>query len=592
LSSSTPFSSKRLLTLAKPQSKLLGGAFATLTITSSVTLAFPYVTGQIIDASLNSTASVDPTLAAATLFSMVCAAGAGVVARQILLTKAGENIVADLRHKTFESILKQENSFFDQTRTGDLVTRLTADVQLVQSAVTTEILNGVRAVIMSTGGIGFLFYTSPTLTGVSLLSLPPIFLSAKYFGAQIKSIQKHVQEDLALTTTKAEEVIANIKTVRSFNGEEFESELYKKRTEQVRERAIAAGIKGAFLDGSVHVAANAGLLGILAVGGNMVGVGGGEALITPGELASFLMYSIFVAGNVSALSTVYGSLQKSSGAAERIYELIDRAPEVISGPGTSSQEFEEGRAGGGLHINFEDVSFSYPTRAGFPVLTNLNLEFPKGSHTAIVGASGSGKSTLAQVLLRLYDVNSGKIKISGVDVREMELTALRNSISIVQQEPVLFSSSIEENIRYGSDRHVSKEKVWEAARAANVLDFALGFPEGMDTLVGEKGVQLSGGQKQRVACARVLLRDSPIVVFDEATSALDAESEYSVTQAIEEMVKGRTVISIAHRLSTIRKADRIAVLENGSIVEVGETADMLGKGAGRFETLIKRQRTN
>ena len=607
---------RRLLELAKPQKKLLAGAFATLSLTSSVTLSFPFFVGKIIDSAIDNPTMMDPTLAAAGLFTMISAAGAGVIARQILLTKAGENIVADLRSDLFRSVLRQDNSMFDTTRTGDIITRLTSDIALIQTALTTEILNATRAVLMSTGGVSFLLVTSPTLTLVSCLSLPPIFVSARYFGKKIKALQTTVQSDLAKTTVKAEEVISQIKTVRSFNAESFESESYKQRTQTVRDRAIEAGVKGAYLDGTVHVAANAGLLCILAVGGNMLGVGGGEAVITPGELASFLMYSIFVAGNVSALSTVYGSLQKSTGAAERIFELIDQKPTIMTGLKTEGYRRES--VGSELENNdivFSEVDFTYPTRKSMKVLSNLSLELPQGerapltqpvvtpqpfpknthpisftgSHTAIVGSSGSGKSTISQVLLRLYDIDKGSITIGGKSVKELPPETLRDLISVVQQEPVLFSSSIADNIRYGC-LEASEEEVLEAARSANVTDFAETFPEGLDTKVGEKGVQLSGGQKQRVAIARVLLRNSPIVIFDEATSALDAESEFLVTKAINKIVEGRTVISIAHRLSTIRKAETVAVIENGRVVEVGDVKELENMVGGKFNELISRQR--
>ena len=242
-------------------------------------------------------------------------------------------------------------------------------------------------------------------------------------------------------------------------------------------------------------------------------------------------------------------------------------------------------------MQFEGVDFLYPARPKFPVLKGMDVTFPAGSHTAIVGPSGSGKSTIAQLLLRLYDVDAGVVRIGGIDIRELGLDGLRSKVSVVQQEPVLFSSSIVENIRYGREE-ATDEEVIAAARAAKVWEFATSFPDGMDTLVGEKGVQLSGGQKQRVAVARVLLRNSPIVIFDEATSALDAESEHAVTMAIEKMVEGRTVISIAHRLSTIQKADRVAVLESGVIVETGGIENLMADEESKFSGLIRRQRAS
>ncbi|GMI45927.1 hypothetical protein TrCOL_g639 [Triparma columacea] len=528
-------------------------------------------------------------MAAAGLFSLICIAGGGVIARQILLTKAGEKIVAALRTRLFENILRQEAEFFDKTRTGDLVTRLTADVQLVQSALTTDVVNGVRSIIMVAGGSSLLLVTSPTLTAISLISLPPVFMAARHFGAQIKKLQKEVQEELGMTTTKAEEVISNLKTVRSFNGEILEAREYEEKVHRVRDRAIAAGIKGAYLDGSVHVAANAGLFAILAVGSSMVGVGGGGE-ITPGDLASFLMYSLFVAGNVASLSTLYGSLQKTKGAAGRIFELIDREPLIQSGNG----ELEGQQA---LGVSFQNVGFAYPTRGEVPVLNGVNLEFPPGSHTALVGSSGCGKSTMGALLLRLYDTTEGSIRVGGEDIRDLQTQALREKVAVVQQEPVLFAVSIKKNIAYGRS-DATEEEILQAADAAKVTDFAKTFPEGLDTMVGERGVKLSGGQKQKVAVARVLLRQAPIVLFDEATSALDAESEHAVSTAIGsiESLYGNktTIISVAHRLSTILRADRVAVLEGGRIVELLEgdidVEALMEDPQSPFGKLIRRQK--
>lgn len=450
------------------------------------------------------------------------------------------------------------------------------------------------------------------LTAVSLISLPPVFLSSRYFGASIKKFQQQVQEELGATTTKAEEVISQIKTVRSFNGEALEVVNYEKKVQRVRDRAIAAGMRGAYLDGSVHVAANAGLLAILAVGGNMVGVGGGGGgEISPGDLASFLMYeainnppppnpantwlprySLFVAGNTASLSTVYGSIQKTRGAAGRIFEIIDREPAIGGGAGGAGPSHKESRVAVG--VQFEQVGFRYPAREDFVVLDGMDLELPAGTHTAIVGHSGCGKSTVASLLLRLYDVTSGTVKVGGKDVKDLPTDELRDMIAVVQQEPVLFGGSIRENIAYGRS-DASEEDVLVAARAAKVTDFVETFPEGLDTIVGERGVRLSGGQKQRVAVARVLLRQAPVVIFDEATSALDAESEFAVTKAIESLVRDRTVVSIAHRLSTIRMADRVAVLEGGKVVEIIEDVGALdeemlrGRGDSPFANLIRRQ---
>jgi ABC-type multidrug transport system fused ATPase/permease subunit len=301
---------------------------------------------------------------------------------------------------------------------------------------------------------------------------------------------------------------------------------------------------------------------------------------------------LFVAGNTASLSTVYGSIQKTRGAAGRIFEIIDREPAIGGGAGGAGPTHKESRVAVG--VQFEQVGFRYPAREDFVVLDGMDLELPAGTHTAIVGHSGCGKSTVASLLLRLYDVTSGTVKVGGKDVKDLPTDELRDMIAVVQQEPVLFGGSIRENIAYGRS-DASEEDVLVAARAAKVTDFVETFPEGLDTIVGERGVRLSGGQKQRVAVARVLLRQAPVVIFDEATSALDAESEFAVTKAIESLVRDRTVVSIAHRLSTIRMADRVAVLEGGKVVEIIEDVGALdeemlrGRGDSPFANLIRRQ---
>jgi len=321
----------------------------------------------------------------------------------------------------------------------------------------------------------------------------------------------------------------------------------------------------------------------------MVGVGGGGGEISPGELASFLMYSLFVAGNVASLSSLYGSLQKTKGAAGRIFELIDREPLIQSGKGEL-----EGQA---LGVSFENVSFAYPTRGEVPVLSDVTLDFPPGSHTALVGSSGCGKSTMGALLLRLYDTQQGAILVGGQDIKDLQTESLREMVAVVQQEPVLFAVTIKENIAYGRS-DATDEEILQAADLAKVTDFAKTFPEGLDTVVGERGVKLSGGQKQRVAVARVLLRQAPIVLFDEATSALDAESEHAVSTAIGsiESLYGNktTIVSIAHRLSTILRADRVAVLEGGRIVELLEgdinVEKYMDDPHSAFGKLIRRQK--
>ena len=602
----------RVAELARPDLPLVAASVCTLGLTSSVTLLFPYVSGKVLDMAIADPTGFSPTTVAMGLFGLTALAGAGVVARSTMLAYAGNRIVARMRSQLFDATVAQELEFFDRTRTGDLVTRLSADTQMIQKAATTQVVAALRSVFMATGASVLLVYTSPSLALMSLGTLPPIFLAARYFGGIMKKRQQKVQELLADSTGIAEEVFGSMRTVRQFAAEPYESQRYTEAVDQTYEEAVGAGKAQAWFDGLVHVAANAATLGVLGYGGVMVL--GGE--ITAGELASFLMYSLFVAGNVSSLSSVYADMMRAIGASGRVFAVIDRKPKMPpvtqSSGADSSSDVEPGQPldsqadskVSALSIEFQNVNFAYPLRPQISVLgPQFSLRVKRGEVLALVGGSGSGKSTIAALLTRLYDVGNsndvnndgegsngdGAVLVGGVDVREADPKWLRESIGVVAQEPMLFGTSIKENIRYGR-LSASDEEVQEAALAANVLEFSDGFPDGLDTLVGQRGAQLSGGQKQRVAVARAILKNPPIVVLDEATSALDAESERHVQKAIETIMDGRTVVSIAHRLSTVRNADRIAVLSGGRIVETGTFEELREKGT-EFYSLMGRQIT-
>jgi ABC-type multidrug transport system fused ATPase/permease subunit len=613
---------RRVAELARPEFRLIAASVCTLGLTSSVTLLFPYVSGRVLDMAIADPTGLSPTAVAMGLFGLTAVAGAGVVARSTMLAYAGNRIVARMRSQLFDATVAQELEFFDRTRTGDLVTRLSADTQMVQKAATSQVVAALRSLFMASGATALLLYTSPSLSLMSLGTLPPIFLAARYFGRVMKERQRRVQELLADSTGIAEEVFGNMRTVRQFAAEPHESERYGLAVDQTYREALDAGKAQAWFDGLVHVAANAAILGVLGYGGGMVISGE----ITAGELASFLMYSMFVAGNVSSLSSVYADMMRAVGASGRVFAVIDRMPRMsppVCGAESSASWVEAESASQSaaanvpaLSVEFQNVDFAYPLRPDMPVLgPGFSLHVEKGEVLALVGGSGSGKSTVAALLTRLYDVgvvegesggsssssgggggggggnvrDGGAVLVGGIDVRDSNPMWLRQSIGVVAQEPILFATTIKENIRYGR-LGASDKDVHAAALAANVLEFSQGFPDGLDTFVGQRGAQLSGGQKQRVAVARAILKNPPIVVLDEATSALDAESEQHVQKAIETVMDGRTVVSIAHRLSTVRSADRIAVLSGGRIVETG-TFDELRKDGTEFHKLMARQLT-
>lgn len=547
-------------------------------------IAFPFCIGKVIDVIY--TASNEDDLRrnlhwiCKVLATVVVIGGIANFGRVYLMNTSAQRIINTLRRQAHASILRQEVAFFDRTSTGDLLTRLSSDTSLVGLSLTQNISDGLRSALAVIGGVSMMVYTSPQLSLVGLSVVPPVAIISVIFARKLRGIAASVQTSLAQSSATAEEQFSNIRTVRSFAKEGHEMVRYSKKLSHLIEVVKRETLLRAVFFGSTGATGNLIVLSVLYYGGILMA----EGQITVGNLSSFLLYAAYVGVSTGGLGGFVTETAKAIGASQRVWEIIDRQPKLPVSGGKTLPVIVG-------NIEFSALSFAYPTRQESMVLENLNLTIPAGKVTAIVGPSGQGKSTLAALLLRLYDPTQGKVILDGVDIRELDPNFLRVHIGVVSQEPVLFSASVYENILYGAvdPSEMSRNDIATAAKEANAWDFIESFPDGLDTLVGERGILLSGGQKQRVAIARAILRNPKVLILDEATSSLDAVSERAVQGALQKLMEGRTVLTIAHRLSTIKQAERIAVLKGGKIAELGTYQELLAVPNGLFRTLVEHQ---
>jgi len=564
------------VSLARPHVRILSVATLALFAGSGMSLIYPQAARIGVDDLLGEGATYDWKLLGAGLAILFVLQAFFVSLRYYLFTLVGERVVADLRTSLFSAILKQEIGFFDAEKTGELTSRLTNDTQVLQSAVTTNLSMTLRYLTQAVGGVVVLFFTSLQLSMVMVFAVPAVVGFAVYYGRKVRTLSRRVQDTLAQSTAIADESISGIRTVRSFAAEAFAVAHYATAVESSFEAARERGMVGALFGGAVSLLGYGAVALILGYGGHLVL----EGKMSAGELTAFLLYTLMVAFALGVLSGLWTDFMKASGAAERVFFLIDRIPVIQSEP------MEELEVHG--HIQFRNVTFSYPTRADVAALYDTSFVVEVGEKVAFVGPSGAGKSTVAAMLLRFYDPQEGSIEIDHRDIRELDADRLRERVGVVSQEPILFSGSVRENVLYARP-DASEAEVEDALRAAHAWEFVTAFPDGLDTLIGERGVRLSGGQKQRVAIARAVLKNPAILILDEATSALDVESESLVQSALERLMEGRTTLIIAHRLSTVAGADRVIVLDHGRVVEEGSHASLLGK-KGLYHRLIERQR--
>jgi len=572
------------LSLARPEAGLLVPGTILLVLASVMGLLYPQGMRLVLDtADGKPTPSWLPTdrhqilnLLAMAMVAIAAIQALAIAGRFYLFTVAGERAITRLREALYRRILEQEVAFFDGQRTGDLTNRLSADTTVLQGAVSANVSMVLRNLVSGFGGIVFLLVTSPKLGLLMVAVVPVIAVGAVVYGRRVRKLSKQVQDRLAEASAVAEETFGGLRTVRAFAAEGAEVARYKKQNDDsfllAKRRSRASSLFLAVVSFAGFAAAAL----VFWYGGKLVLASD----MTIGQLTSFFFYTLIVGVSLGALADLWADFMKSVGAGQRVFELLDRRPAILPSGG---HELPSLRGA----IEFAKVSFSYPSRPEAGVLRSLSLEVAPGEVVALVGSSGAGKSTLAALLMRFYDPVTGAILVDGHDLRDLEPSWLRRQIGTVAQEPILFSCSIADNIRYGRPG-ASDEEIVAAAKIANAHSFVSEFPEGYQTLVGERGIQLSGGQKQRVAIARAVLKDPRILILDEATSALDSESEHLVKEALERLMRGRTTLVIAHRLSTVLGADRVVVIDGGGIVQEG-THQALMAEEGLYKRLVERQ---
>ena len=572
-----------LLPFLAPYRRRIAVAGIALVVAASATLAIPYGFRQLIDLGFTTAGSeqaANVNLYFLALFALACVLALATAARFYSVSWLGERVTADLRAAVYSHVLRQSPEFFETTQTGEVLSRLTTDTTLIQTVVGTSISMALRNLLLLAGGLGMMFFTSSKLSSIIIVMLVAIILPIVIAGRRVRKLSRASQDRIADASGLAGEKLNAIAIVQAFAQEVREAKRFGDAVERAFGTAIARVRARALLTVLAILLVFGAIVFVLWLGAHAVI----EGRMSAGELGQFILYAVIVAGGIGALSEVMGDAQRAAGASERLLELLaERSP--IASPAHPRPLPVRGANGASLQL--EHVDFHYPSRPDTASLSNLSLAVAPGETVAIVGPSGAGKTTLFQLLLRFYDPQQGRIRLDGVDIRELALDQLRTAIGIVPQDTVVFSANAMENIRYGRP-DATDEEVIAAARLAAAHEFIERLPEGYQSFLGERGVRLSGGQRQRIAIARALLKNPPLLLLDEATSALDAESERLVQGALEAAMVGRTTLVIAHRLATVKRATRIIVMEHGRIVEAGTHAELVAAG-GLYASLAALQ---
>ncbi|MEZ4753538.1 MAG: ABC transporter ATP-binding protein [Bdellovibrionota bacterium] len=566
----------RLLALAKPHWKVLTIATLALAGGSAVNLAIPEIIRRILNDSATQLVVEHPLPVAFFLFGLFLLQANFFYIRSLLFMTTGQKVVAKLREDLYKAIIGKEIDFFDSSRTGDLVSRLNSDCSLIQDAVSIKISVIIRYGLQVIAGVILMTLISLKLTFALLVIIPLLVGLSVLLGKRLRSHSRNLQAELGNSTVIAEETFSGIRVVKAFLQELTEFKRYSESINKVLNIGIRRSKLSAFFSSFAGFLMNISVVGVLIYGASLVAANS----LTAGDLTAFMLYGVIVAISFAFIAGGYSELLQALGASERVFELLDEQSTEINTTRYDTLLIKD-------KIEFKSVSFSYPSRPDRFVINDISFKINANTKTALVGPSGSGKSTIVSLLLKLYEASNGEILVDGKDIKSIDAKSLRSAIAIVPQDPQLFAVSIEENLRYGNQA-ASQEELEKACEQANILDFIISLPNKFKTHVGDRGVQLSGGEKQRIAIARAILKKPSLLILDEATSALDSQNEFVVQDAIDKLSFNVTTLVIAHRLSTVKSADKVLVLDSGSLVQTGTHQDLASKD-GLYKSLVDRQ---